>query len=87
MVLGCKTMHPDQIESSAKGDKFLEAVAAVHPKLQQLNLWDCESVTDSGIAAIGAGCPGLQQLNLWGCELVTDSGVAAIATGCPGCSS
>jgi hypothetical protein len=82
IVLGCPTLLPDNIDSVAKGDLFLEAVALMHPDLTSLNLRGCKHVTNLGLENIAAGCLKLISLNLRGCSHVTDMAIVHVREGC-----
>ena len=60
LVRGCPKLLPDEILTFFnKGDKFLEAVAALHPELTHIDLEACMEVTDSGLEKLLRGCPKL----------------------------
>merc|ERR1712100_388019 len=64
LVRGCPKLLPDQISLCKKlavkrGDKYLEAVAAVHPELTHIDLRGCTAVTEAGLAKLVRGCPKL----------------------------
>ena len=84
LVIGCPKLLPDSILCSAKGDKFLAAVAKQHPGLQQISLLGCSEVTDTGLAALAAGCAGLADIDLAGCPKITEAGLCELVSRCPG---
>jgi hypothetical protein len=51
-------------------------------QLQEIDLYDCQGITDIGVSALGHGCGQLQEIDLSGCQGVTDIGVSALQVGC-----
>jgi F-box/leucine-rich repeat protein 2/20 len=83
LVRGCRGLPPESIRfGKVKGDKFLAAVAEMHPNIMRLNLMFCRAVTDAGLASLAARCAELAELNLSGCCQVSDAGLAQLAAGC-----
>ena len=59
---------------------FLVAVIALTcPKLEELNLSNCTSLTDVPMTLIAKHCPNMRKLNLNRCDTITDSSLLAIA--------
>jgi len=87
IVEGCPNLLPMNLQHTAKGDRYLAAVAATWgPGLESLDLSGFYQITDAGLATIVEGCPNLKSLKsleLWGCNQITDSGLATIVEGCP----
>ena len=59
LAVSCHMLLPSRVLSKAKGDRFCLAVAAHHPDLVDINLQDCEAVTDIGLEALAKSCPHL----------------------------
>ena len=59
LAVSCRLLLPSRVLSKAKGDRFCSAVAAHHPDLLDINLQDCEAVTDVGLEALAKSCPHL----------------------------
>ena len=70
----CQKLLPDNTLSYCKGDRYLESVAKVHPKLTSINLSGCVAVTDAGIIHLSNKCVHLQQIDLSNTK-VTDPAV------------
>ena len=49
-----------------------------HPVLTAINLHNCTSVTDAGVARLREGCPQLASIDLFGCSEVTDYALALL---------
>jgi len=59
LIEGCVNLHPDKILSKAKGDRFCQAVGVNRRKLKNIDLSQCERVTDTGLATILQECTDL----------------------------
>ena len=55
----CRDLHPDKVVCNAKGDAFLEAVSVYHAGIDTIDVLECESVTDAGLAILIGKCPDL----------------------------
>ena len=55
----CSSIHPDKINSVNKGDAFLKTVANCRPWIQEIDLTDCQAVTDAGLAVLMSKCQAL----------------------------
>eukprot|EP00823_Brevimastigomonas_motovehiculus_P003076 TRINITY_DN183_c2_g3_i1.p1 TRINITY_DN183_c2_g3~~TRINITY_DN183_c2_g3_i1.p1 ORF type:complete len:551 (-),score=193.56 TRINITY_DN183_c2_g3_i1:92-1744(-) len=61
-------------------------ITTVRPQLgpvpiEELNLYDCHTITDVGIALLGLACPRLTSLSLWGLD-ITAEGVFRLLSTC-----
>ena len=52
---------------------------AQHRLLSNIDLSDCNQVTDASVSAIAGNCPELQTINLFDCKEITDTDVVAVA--------
>ena len=59
LIQKCGTLHPNDIVSKHKGDKFLFAVDEFRKDLTEINVRGCKAASDAGLAALVAGCPNL----------------------------
>ena len=55
----CDDLHPDKVFSKAKGDAFLVAVANFHSGITEIDLNECDGVTDEGLAILMKKCKDL----------------------------
>eukprot|EP00158_Paraphelidium_tribonemae_P005335 Partr_v1_DN27286_c0_g1_i2_m38760 putative F-box and leucine-rich repeat protein 7 len=60
-------------------DNVVSIIALTCPKLEDLNLANCFSLTDKPMIRIAQRCPKLKKLNLNRCDLVTDLSLYAFA--------
>ena len=59
LVSACPKLHPNDIKSGAKGNKFLAAVGQHHKDLLKIDLSTCQNVTDEALAELVVNCPDL----------------------------
>lgn len=59
LVAACPAVHPNDIKSVAKGERFLAAVSQKHTGLTKINLAGCRHVTDAALAELVVCCPKL----------------------------
>ena len=52
-------------------------------QLTNLNLSNCEEITDASVTKVAQSCTSLTNLNLYGCEKLTDASVIAVSQNCP----
>ncbi|MCF7799526.1 F-box-like domain-containing protein [Candidatus Babeliales bacterium] len=64
------------------GDSVLGSIKDCR-NLRELNLENCQKITDNGLSHIAQGCNLLKKLNLYGCKKISDLGLALIAQRCP----
>ena len=57
------------------------AVAENCKSMSEINLAECEKVTDKGVIALAENCKSLSMINLAQCQ-VTDMGIIALAENC-----
>lgn len=63
-------------------DKGIDKLVRFFPKLQIINLENCEHITDVSLESISTHCAELCELNLAFCERITAKGVRSILTLC-----
>ena len=56
-------------------------------QIQNVDLKQCDWITDIGLHALAIGCPELRTINLRDCSKITTEGLAALLLGCPQLSS
>ena len=61
LVEGCPNLLPDNITAvdSKKGDKFLQAIGSCYETIDNIDLSNCENVSDEGLVYLMKGCPNL----------------------------
>ena len=59
LVAACPKVHPNDIKSLVKGEKFIAAVGQHHADLTEIALSDCKNVTDQLLAHLVVNCPKL----------------------------
>lgn len=63
-------------------DEVVVALALSCPKLEDLNLNNCNQVTDSSLIILAKHCKHLKRINLNRCDLVTDYSLMELAKNC-----
>ncbi|KAL2506733.1 F-box/LRR-repeat protein 4 [Abeliophyllum distichum] len=74
-----KVLKSLDIQACHVGDKGLAAVGKYCTQLEDLNLWSCKGLTDTGLILLVIGCGRtLKSLGLAACAKITDASLAAI---------
>ncbi|CAH9083197.1 unnamed protein product [Cuscuta epithymum] len=64
-------------------DKFVsEIMEGFGQNLKELDLFDCDNLTDSSMKAIGDACANLRSLNISNLQKLTDRGIQFLTNGC-----
>ncbi|CAH9099898.1 unnamed protein product [Cuscuta europaea] len=64
-------------------DKFVfEIMEGFGQNLKELDLCDCDNLTDSSMKAIGDACANLRSLNISNLQILTDRGIQFLTNGC-----
>ncbi|KAL2530426.1 F-box/LRR-repeat protein 4 [Forsythia ovata] len=73
-----KVLKSLDIQACHVGDKGLVAVGKYCTQLEDLNLWSCKGLTDTGLILLAIGCGRtLKSLGLAACAKITDASLAA----------
>ena len=65
LIRGCPKLLPENLVCSSKGRLFFQALVKSRPNLTQVDLRDCEGVTDEGLAELVRNCPELLPDNIY----------------------
>lgn len=76
-----------RLRSPTVMDEQVEAAAQLNPSLTDLDLSQCDNVTDSAMSILALEAPGIRALNILGCRDITNNGVRRLAHGCASLTS
>ncbi|KAL2530704.1 F-box/LRR-repeat protein 4 [Forsythia ovata] len=78
-----KALKSLDIQACPVGDKGLAAVGKYCTQLEDLNLWICKGLTDTGLILLAIGCGRtLKSLGLAACAKITNASLAAVGLYC-----
>jgi len=80
---GLRDLHPGitslDISGFAVNDRVIKSITCF-PNIRQLNLANCDKLSDQNLTIIKSSLPHLKQLNLFGCNRVTSKKVMELST-------
>lgn len=79
----CTALKDLSLGGTRVADAAVSAVAMNCPLLEDLNLWDCDGVTDESIITLVERCPKINYLQLQGTSITCAALVALAAGECP----
>ncbi len=63
-------------------DDILKFVAETSGALEDINLHQCNNITNSGLQALAEQCNKVKNINLSECVNITDAGIKGLSEGC-----
>eukprot|EP00899_Mesostigma_viride_P011755 jgi/Mesvir1/20580/Mv14821-RA.1 len=83
LVVGCPGLRRLNLSRTGLSDASVRTIAEHCPRLEHLDVSDCEGVSDAGIRAVAVGCRDLRHLAVAGCLRIKDAAIRLVAQQCP----